>query len=596
MEQMNEAINNETALVGTTSQKESAYALKKVASATSEKMLLKAQAQARDDAATSTSINKEDERTDECWCGWIPENSGDDYDWYNVTRQIKADPLLAKVANDGILPLHSLSGAGAPLHTIKMLLEIYPEAAKARCSKGYLPIFYHLALTKSPSEEIVSALLEAYPGAAAVAAPNNQLPIHLACQATGVSEKIFVMLLLAHPKGAYSKDNDGKLPVDYANANKDAAAKNAALSALRWSIAADWRNLITPSDPKESQKRNDVKAVQKAHTQEEIDAFGACCGVPSIAEGPKVALKPGREMEIKRDDVEAVQKAHTEEELVVSGACCGVPWRIKSVPSTCADSLFGDEGLEMPLSHEETDAEVPVARSRSNASAKSSVSKKLSRSVEEAVEKVPVDRSRSNASAMSSLSESLSRSVEEADAEVPVARSHSNASAKSSLFKESSRSVEEAVAEVVVHRSRSNASIKSISSTLAATLFGNEGLERTITHEEADAEVPVARSRSNVSVMSSLSKTSSKSVEDVVAEVQVARTVNSQPDLEQPQSTHKTQSKTVSNVDIATIPFGHYKEEASQSMGLGWKKGATIVSICVLVGLFIALWMVVTMM
>ena len=96
MEQMNEAINNETALIGTASQKESAYALKKVASTTSEKMLLKAQA--RDDAdATSTSINKEDERTDDCWCGWILENSGDDYDWDNVTRQIKADPLLAKV-------------------------------------------------------------------------------------------------------------------------------------------------------------------------------------------------------------------------------------------------------------------------------------------------------------------------------------------------------------------------------------------------------------------------------------------------------------------------------------------------------------------
>eukprot|EP00986_Skeletonema_menzelii_P019742 scaffold29034_cov137-Skeletonema_menzelii.AAC.1 len=231
-------------------------------------------AQERDDSDIA-SVKKEDVRSDErvemldciALCSESPEDSGDEYDWENVTEQIRADPSLAKVAVEGILPLHALSGAGAPLHTIKLLLEIYPEAAQAKCGKGYLPLFYHLALiTESPSEEIVSALLEAYPGAAAATDPNNQLPIHLACQAKGVSGKIFTMLLKAHPKGAYAKDNDGNFPVDYANANKDTAAKKIALASL------------LSNDPEEFQKRY-VDTVPK----DEI----------------KVALKQGQEMALK---------------------------------------------------------------------------------------------------------------------------------------------------------------------------------------------------------------------------------------------------------------------------------------------------------
>ena len=74
--------------------------------------------------------------------------------------------------------------------------------------------------------------------------------------------------------------------------------------------------------------------------------------------------------------------------------------------------------------------------------------------------------------------------------------------------------------------------------------------------------------------------------------------VNSQRGIEQPQSMYKSQSKSFANVkdhDNATISFGHCEDQARQSMG-HWKKGATIASMCVCVGLCAVLLMVVTMM
>ena len=113
MEQVNEAINNETALVGTAPQKESAYDLKKVASTTSQKMM---KAQSRDDNdAASVNQEEEDVRTVEGWCGDL-DDVEETYDWDSVEEQIKADPSLAKTSVEGILPLHALSGAGAPPH------------------------------------------------------------------------------------------------------------------------------------------------------------------------------------------------------------------------------------------------------------------------------------------------------------------------------------------------------------------------------------------------------------------------------------------------------------------------------------------------
>lgn len=170
-------------------------------------------------------------------CSSSPEEEGDDddhtYDWQNVMEQISMDPSLARVGREGVLPLHAACGASAPINVIKMLLQIYPEAAQAKSDSGYTPIMCYLLLnTDSPSEKIVSALLESYPRAAAVADDNNQLPIHAACMAAGVSKDIFTMLLRAYPGGAYVCDIDGFYPVDYAAGNKDADTRKLALASL----------------------------------------------------------------------------------------------------------------------------------------------------------------------------------------------------------------------------------------------------------------------------------------------------------------------------------------------------------------------------
>jgi ankyrin repeat protein len=182
-----------------------------------------------DDVPSASSSMKGEERNNDS----PPQESGSIYNWQAVLEQIRADTSLAKIAVDGVLPLHAACGDGAPIDVIKFLLKEYPEAAQAKCDKGYLPIMWHFELnTKSPSEEVVLALIEAYPGGAAAVNPENQLPIHLACKAKGVTEKIFTALLCANPEGAYVRDDNGKYPVNYAAANDDVATKMNAYNAF----------------------------------------------------------------------------------------------------------------------------------------------------------------------------------------------------------------------------------------------------------------------------------------------------------------------------------------------------------------------------
>ena len=202
-----------------------------------------------DDVPSASSSMKGEERNNDS----PPQESGSIYNWQAVLEQIRADTSLAKIAVDGVLPLHAACGDGAPIDVIKFLLKEYPEAAQAKCDKGYLPIMWHFELnTKSPSEEVVLALIEAYPGGAAAVNPENQLPIHLACKAKGVSEKIFTTLLCANPEGAYVCDDDGKYPVDYAVANDDVATKMNAYNALF---------LASIEDKNKKERRDVVKTV-----------------------------------------------------------------------------------------------------------------------------------------------------------------------------------------------------------------------------------------------------------------------------------------------------------------------------------------------
>jgi len=220
-------LNQEAAVFGSVPQKISLDdGITKAESVHSSEFMV---AQSRDDYVRD--VGEEEARVVE-----LSESSGDSggtYQWDSVIKQITADPSLAMVEREGVLPLHAACDAGAPIHVIKMLLEIYPEAAQAKTDNGYLPLFCHLLLnTESPSEDIVAALLESYPEAAAVVDDNDQLPIHLACMATGVSKNIFTMLLRAYPRGAYVCDIEGFYPVDYAAGNKDAATRKVALSSL----------------------------------------------------------------------------------------------------------------------------------------------------------------------------------------------------------------------------------------------------------------------------------------------------------------------------------------------------------------------------
>jgi ankyrin repeat protein len=205
------------------------YALNKAQSIASKNSMF---IQTRDDDVPSASSSmKGEERNSNN--DSPPQESGSIYNWQAVLEQIRADTSLAKIAVDGVLPLHAACGDGAPIDVIKFLLKEYPEAAQAKCDKGYLPIMWHFELnTKSPSEEVVLALIEAYPGGAAAVNPENQLPIHLACKAKGVSEKIFTALLCANPEGAYVCDNNGKYPVNYAAANDDVATKDERIQRL----------------------------------------------------------------------------------------------------------------------------------------------------------------------------------------------------------------------------------------------------------------------------------------------------------------------------------------------------------------------------
>ena len=163
--------------------------------------------------------------------------------WQAVIQQIQADPSLAKIeSSDGILPLHAACNAPlrAPLKLIKMLLTAHPKAAQIKCGKDdRLPIHILLATTETPyipytppSEDIVSALVELYPGGARVPDGNNQLPIHLACNIVGVSEKVLTFILSTYPEGAYVRDFHGKYPLDYATTNVDLPTRKLALAAL----------------------------------------------------------------------------------------------------------------------------------------------------------------------------------------------------------------------------------------------------------------------------------------------------------------------------------------------------------------------------
>ena len=195
--------------------------------------------------------------------------------WQAVIKQLQDDPSLAKIASsaygDEFLPLHAVCVATfqtAPLRLFKMLLLANPAAAQVKAgAHDRLPIHHLLASSirtgVPPSEEAVSALIEVYPGAARVPDANNDLPIHLACQVIGVSDKVLTFILSTYPEGAYLRDYHGKYPLDYATSNKDINTKKVALAALD-------RGTLYASISKMTSKRLSQENESKTRSIEEV--------------------------------------------------------------------------------------------------------------------------------------------------------------------------------------------------------------------------------------------------------------------------------------------------------------------------------------
>ena len=343
------------------------------------------------------------------------EESNGMYDWQAVIQQIRADPSLAKVDKEGILPLHAACGAGAPIDAIKMLLEIYPEAAQAKCGKGYLPIDYHLALVnESPSEDIVSALMELYPGAAAVADDNNQLPIHLACMATGVSKHIFTMLLRAYPGGAYVCDIEGFYPVDYANTNKDAATRKVALEALQSNDPEEIHKRYTMEVEKEQPPDETEETLKPAQDVALPAALSYSSAISQISNKSsksvhEIIVAVARSRSTKSQNSKLSKASSMDDHSVASrqslhsrASSKGGRLIIGSQQVTVVP-VYSSGGDEVSNKSSKTvqHSVVPVARSRSSASTKSQASKQSVKSVQHAVvtstksseEKVAADES-----------------------------------------------------------------------------------------------------------------------------------------------------------------------------------------------------------
>src|SRR5210317_1016957 len=105
-------------------------------------LALRARTQSRDDVPSYIKRNRTDDsrsvesNVTEPSCNWsragskMTAASTVAYNWDNIFEQIKADPSAARTDDGGVLPLHAACGAGAPLSVIKMLLDVYPEAAR----------------------------------------------------------------------------------------------------------------------------------------------------------------------------------------------------------------------------------------------------------------------------------------------------------------------------------------------------------------------------------------------------------------------------------------------------------------------------------
>lgn len=102
---------------------------------------------------------------------------------------------------------------------------------------------------------MLSFVIGSFSDACSISDTNGKLPIHYACELDGVTDKVFGLILSAHPEGAHAIDSFGNLPIDYASSNSDKVTKKAAL------IALDVSKVCAQVD--------EVSAVNKEHSTDE---------------------------------------------------------------------------------------------------------------------------------------------------------------------------------------------------------------------------------------------------------------------------------------------------------------------------------------
>eukprot|EP00565_Helicotheca_tamesis_P008503 CAMPEP_0185725560 /NCGR_PEP_ID=MMETSP1171-20130828/1788_1 /TAXON_ID=374046 /ORGANISM="Helicotheca tamensis, Strain CCMP826" /LENGTH=336 /DNA_ID=CAMNT_0028393713 /DNA_START=91 /DNA_END=1101 /DNA_ORIENTATION=- len=139
-----------------------------------------------------------------------------------VKLLLEKQPKLVKeqAPYSGFTPLH-YACMRAPLETVSLLLDEWPEAAKEQRS-GCLPLHY---ACRYATAEVVSLLLKIYPEAVRKKDMEGDTPLHAACYEERNLDLI-VLLLDSYPETIQETNYDGNTPVDIAeerNAPEDIA-------------------------------------------------------------------------------------------------------------------------------------------------------------------------------------------------------------------------------------------------------------------------------------------------------------------------------------------------------------------------------------
>jgi len=119
-----------------------------------------------------------------------------------------------RLDTDDSLLLHIACWYGAPLETIQLLLDLYPDAISIKDDHGEIPL--HSACDNTePSFETIELLISQYPDAVHTPKIHAMLPLHLALQC-GASTNIIMTLLNHFPDAAKHVTGRGKLALHYA--------------------------------------------------------------------------------------------------------------------------------------------------------------------------------------------------------------------------------------------------------------------------------------------------------------------------------------------------------------------------------------------